>query len=202
MAILIGTLGVLAVILWTAPAADAGPIGLGGPWLEFVFLEAGVPATGCFPADPAGLSCTPSAGGNSIFADAPPYTFVAPAGGAIVTVVDAFCRGGAFSVFDFGGLIGTTPVVPTVCGAPGETTDPAVAVLDPTYSSGVFFLAQGPHEISFSALVSPFGAGAAYFRVDPKQVTKVAEPASWFLLGTGLVLSGLRGRRLRRNPPV
>jgi hypothetical protein len=39
-------------------------------------------------------------------------------------------------------------------------------VLAPTVSHAVFFLEPGPHSITITPTVSPFGVGAAYFRVD------------------------------------
>ncbi len=183
------------IMLAVAGPASAGAIGLGGPWIEFAFSGVGIAATGCAPADPGGPACVPSSGGNSIFGDVPPYTFAAPAGGVLLKVTDAFCQGDAFSVFDFAALLGTTPLVPVIaCGTPGQTSDPAVAVLDPTYSSAIFALAPGPHSISFSALASPFITGAAYFRVD----ARVAEPSTLLLLGSALLL--LRANRRRLNP--
>lgn len=56
-----------------------GAVIVNGLWYEFAFTSAGAPTTGCSPADPAGPVCTPSLGGNSMFADAPPWTFTGPA---------------------------------------------------------------------------------------------------------------------------
>jgi hypothetical protein len=83
-----------------------------------------------------------------------------------LTVTDAFLKGDAFEVFDSGVSIGTTPAVPTGsdCGS-----DPAVCVNDPAVSHRAFNLGPGPHSITIKAVTSPFGAGAAYFRVDPKR---------------------------------
>jgi hypothetical protein len=175
--------GVTAVPEAAAPAAAEatarGPVSIGGPWQEFGFTGVAVPATGCFPADPAGPGCVPSSGGNSVFADAPPWTFVAPAGGTVLTVTDAFLRGDVFRVFDFGAPIGDTSAV-AVGGACGD--DPVPCLADPLVSSGVFPLAAGPHSITIAPTVSPFGGGAAYFGLDvgasitPKLVEEIVFP--------------------------
>src|SRR6266481_5981830 len=89
--------------------ASAGPIPL-GTFHEFAFTTAGTPATGCDPADPAGPFCIPSSGTPTNFINAPPWTFLAPVQGAILTVTDAFQAGDRFQVFDFGASIGLTSV--------------------------------------------------------------------------------------------
>jgi hypothetical protein len=146
----------------TAPSL-MGPVPTGGPWIEFAFLGTGSSATGCSPADPTAPSCGPSSGANSVFGGAPPWTFTAPAGGANLTVTDAFQRGDQFEVFDFGTSIGSTSI-PATTGACGDDPDPCVA--DPGVSHGVFPMTAGAHSITIKAKASPFGAGAAYFRID------------------------------------
>ena len=147
-----------------------------GPWLEWAFTGVGVPATGCFPADPAGPGCGPSSGGNSVFLDAPPWTMTVPFGGATMTVTDAFLYGDSFDVFDNAAFIGATPPVPT---APNPTpppsffgcgSDPAVCAPDPLSSTAAFLLAAGPHSSTLTANASPFASGAAYFRIDAEAI--------------------------------
>ena len=53
------------------------------------------------------------------------------------------------------------------CPSPGDTTDPAVAFEDPTYSHGTFALAAGSHSMGIVASTSPFGSGQAFYSVDP-----------------------------------
>jgi len=147
--------------------APAGPIAPGGPWNEFSFTGVGIFAKGCAPADPAGSGCVPSSAGNSHFVGAPPWTFVAPSDGATLTVTDAFQKGDTFEVLDVGNPIGGTsavPVNPASCGS-----DPVPCLADPTMSHGVFNLGPGMHSITIRPLTSPFGEGAAYFRVDLKR---------------------------------
>ena len=140
-----------------------GPVPVGGPWIEFAWGATGSSATGCSPADSSGPSCAPSSGANSAFGSAPPWTFTAPAGGATLTVTDAFLRGDQFEVFDSGSSIGVTST-PATTGSCGDNPDPCLA--DPQVSHGVFALGAGPHQITIKAKSSPFGTGAGYFRID------------------------------------
>ena len=159
------------------PSADVavpfGAVTTDGQWFEFAGFGVGQPATGCFPADPAGPGCVASGGGNSVDADAPPYTFDCDAWGCFLTVQDAFNRGDVIEVFDFGSSIGTTSAVPIPanigeqCG-PGDSTDPEVCALDPLSSSGQFLLGAGSHSISFSTAQTAIGAYASYFNVVPQ----------------------------------
>jgi hypothetical protein len=150
-----------------AKMAPAGPITVGGPWNEFSFTGAGSLAKGCAPADPGGLGCIPSSSGNSHFVGAPPWTFVAPSDGLTLTVTDAFQKGDSFEVLDMGISIGSTSAVPTNPASCGS--DPVPCLTDPTVSHGVFDLGPGPHSITIKTVTSPFGSGAAYFRVDAKR---------------------------------
>ena len=151
-----------------------GPVPIGGTWIEFSHLAPGSFAAGCLPADPGGLLCTPSSAGNTVFGDAPPWTFTAPPQGANLTVTDAFLRGEIFEVFDHGVSIGSTSVV-SAGGSCGDNPDDCLA--DPLASHGVFPLAAGAHEITIKVTASAFGVGAAYFRVDAAE----AEAADHFL---------------------
>ncbi len=114
-----------------------------------------------------GSGCVPSSSGDSHFVGAPPWTFTAPSDGVTLTVTDAFQKGDTFEVLDMGVPIGNTsavPVNPASCGS-----DPATCVTDPTVSHGVFNLGPGAHSLTIRMVTSPFGGGAAYFRVDPKR---------------------------------
>ncbi|GGO87235.1 hypothetical protein GCM10011348_39950 [Marinobacterium nitratireducens] len=153
-----------------AGAAIAGPAFIGpidtqinGPWLEFSFGAAG-------SVGPC-VTCVPSSGGNSVYlVDPPEWTFTLPFGGGTLTVTDAFDYGDQFEVFDHNVSLGLTPLVPVGgnCGS-----DPEVCLPDPASSSRVYPLAGGDHSIGLNVTVSPFGGGAAYFRVDTADVAEV-----------------------------
>lgn len=176
----------------SGPSAPAGPVPVGGPWLEFAFDGVGVPAYAC-------TSCTPSSGGNSVYADTPPWTFDAPLGGADLTIVDAFLLGDQFEVFDFGFSLGTTSasVAAGDCGS-----DPVPCLADPNASKAVFQLAEGPHSITIVPTASPFGGGAAYFRVDAAgryiQAIPALGPAGLALLVGVLALAAVVYLRRKR----
>lgn len=150
-----------------AAVAPGGPIKAGGPWNEFSFTGPGSDAKGCAPADPTGGGCVQSSAGNSHFVGVPPWTFTAPSDGATLTVTDAFNKGDTFQVLDSGNPIGSTSAVPTNQASCGS--DPVPCLTEPTVSHGVFDLGPGAHSITIKALASPFGGGAAYFRLDSKR---------------------------------
>ena len=185
---------VIGAIFGMASSTRADPVPVGGLWQEFSWTAAGVFARGCSPADPGGLGCVPSSGGNSTFAPAPPWTFAFGAGGGNLTVTDAFSIGDAFNVFDFGVLIGMTPTV-AQGGNCGDNPVPCLA--NPLVSHGVFSLLAGAHSITIQSRVAPFGAGAAYFRTDQNQ-NVIPEPMSMLLLGTGLLGAFGVARRQRK----
>jgi len=169
-----------------APAASyAGAIAFENFW-EFGFDGVGF-ATGCAPADPAGGFCITSSGTSTSFLDTPPWTFTAPAGGATLTVTDAFEAGDRFQVFDFNANLGLTsaPVGSADCG-----DDPVPCLADPNISKGLFPLAPGNHSITIYSL-SDF-AGSGYL-----QVSAIPEPTTLlvFSLGGAAALLAVRRRR-------
>lgn len=130
-----------------------------------------------------------------MFVGAPPWTFTAPAGGVSLTMTDAFFSGDAFSIFDFGVLVGETPFVAAAvdCGS-----DPVVCLGHPQVSHAVFSLTAGPHSITIIPIDVALGAGSAYFRVDASAVNVIPEPATLLLLGTGLAGVALKVRQRRK----
>jgi len=174
-----------AFLLGLAVPAQSTPVPIGGLWSEFSFIPTQTVASGCAPADPAGLACFPSVSGNSTFIGAPAWTFVAPATGATLTVTDAFTHGDSFDLLDFGTLIGSTPAVAALgtCGS-----DPVDCLADPLSSHATFLLGAGDHSITIEPIAEPFGPGSAYFRVD---AAAIPEPPSVRMLLLGLCPIGV-----------
>ena len=173
-------IAVLVMGFFAAPMAKADQITVGGPWYEFAYLDSGSAAFACAGA------CEPSISGNSVEAGNPSWTF-ASSDPVLVTITDAFFSGNSFELFDFGTPIGATPstALGYYCG-----DDPATCALDPNFSHGVFSLAAGGHALTIDAVDSPFGGGAAYFRVDP-QPAAAPEPATIVLVAFGLCCAWL-----------
>lgn len=128
-------------------------------------------------------------GSQSLAAPDPPWTFTCGADGCTLTVTDGFNSGDQFELFDFGALIGQTSV-PTAGSNCGNNEPSCLA--DPDFSHGTFLLAAGDHSITGAALLSPFGGGAAFFRID---AASVPEPGSLLLSALALLsLAALRRR--------
>ena len=173
--------------------ASAGPI-VFDTFYQFSFTDVGVSALGCDPADPAGAFCIASAGTLTEFLDAPPWTFLAPATGAVLTVLDAFSIDEQFELFDFGVSLGLTsaPIVGGDCG-----DDPIVCLADADVSRGIFSLLAGNHSITLAPSLSPNGLGSGYLRIEANSV-EVPEPWTIALVGSGVLGLGYRARhRLR-----
>ena len=113
---------------------------------------------------------------------------------AVLTVTDAFNAGDRFSVYDGASFLGNTSV-PTALGDDiGDNYDAAAA--DPRWSTGMFLLPAGNYSITGFAIDSPYGAGGAALQLN---VSSVPEPATMFLLGTGLVGVAGAARRRKKN---
>jgi hypothetical protein len=184
-------LAMMGALLAGTRTASAAPINL-ETWYEFSFIAPGTPATGCFPADPDGDFCV--AGPGVQLAPAPAWTFVAPTGGAVLTVTDLFLAGDGFQIFDFGVSLGFTspPSVnpPFSCGA-----DPAACLASDRVSHGTFALAAGAHALSLVPFTTNSDGGAGAF-----QVSAVPEPASLVLVGSGIIGLVARARRRVASP--
>jgi hypothetical protein len=179
-----------AGLLFTASSAQASPINVNDPlWYEFGFGAPPGPATAC-------VGCVPSSGGNSQFAGDPAWTFVLGAGGGALTVTDAFLTVDRFEIFDNLVSLGLTSV-PVVTGDCGSNPVPCLA--DPLASHGIFALGGGAHSITINHLIGQ--SGAAYFRVD-SAVAAVPEPATFGLLGLGVLALAAKARARRRHARV
>ncbi len=116
----------------------------------------------------AGWSCSsdvpPSffwGAGEPTFADDGPFTFE---GNFCVFVTDSFAPGDAFTIYDNGSPVGSTPLVPQ--GESQGCTDPQLDFEDPAFSSGVFAVGAGSHSITIEVIDNPFGNGQAFIKVE------------------------------------
>ncbi|HXG32113.1 MAG TPA: PEP-CTERM sorting domain-containing protein [Bryobacteraceae bacterium] len=182
---------ILAIaLLLTACAAQAGPIELGVwyqiVWSQYMAMDPGYPCGGCLLAS------------GSQEPDLPPWTFVLPSNGGVITVQDVFLPGEAYHIFDFGVLVGTTSSAPLDieydCGY-----DVYHCLGHPKWSWGRFPLGPGAHSIVITLAPtswSPLFPYMGYFRVD-----HAPEPATLLLSGAGLAAFALVHRRRKRRTP-
>jgi hypothetical protein len=166
--------------------AQAGPIPP-DTFLQFASSQAGIPATGCDPADPAGPFCFSSSGTPTSPLDAPPWTFTGP---GLLTVTDVFESGDQFQLFDFGVSLGLTSVPGTSdCG-----DDPVPCLADPAMSKGTFALGAGPHSLTLTAVLAPTDSATGYL------IVTLPEPGTLslsVLFGVAAFVSGTRKRSRR-----
>ena len=125
-------------------------------WMNFAFGQAGSEAYRCPSYCPLF--------GNVVAAPSAPWEFWVDEGGTgEVTVQDIFAIGDQFAVYDNGVLLGVTSV-------PGPfalcSPDPDICATNQNASRGSFAVSSGYHAITIVAIISPFQAGVASFRID------------------------------------
>ena len=148
------------IIFITATPAKSAPATGPQPWGFFGFGP-----TDSFAEECDAFLCAPSAGGNSFFLGAPPWTFN---GSGFLIVQDLFFSGDQFRIFDNGSRIGDT-------SSPNGTsiscdTDPVICFENAGMSSGIFPLGPGNHSIVIQVIASPFSTGVASLCIDAGDV--------------------------------
>ena len=126
-----------------------------------------------------------------------PWIFIVPAGQTmILTVADGFMSGDAFTVYDNGSPIGSTPAV-----AQGANLgcDPAGSAASPLFSHGTFPLGPGSHSITIYASTSLQGGGAGFFRLDVTGAAAIPALSTWGLVLLALVIGAAGFLALRRT---
>ena len=139
--------------------ACAPQLGLAGPivaatFYEFGSTDVGVAATGCQPDDPGGNFCISSSGTPTLFADAPPWTFLAGAGGS--TLDGDRCLPFRRPVRDL--RLRREPRADLGARCVGLRRRPVPCLADPGMSHGLFALAAGAHSLT---IVLAAGGSAA-----------------------------------------
>ena len=93
-------------------------------------------------------------------------------GPVALRITDDFCTGDQFRIYDNGVELGSDDGKrlgrPTfdVAKSGGMNLVPGDAFADPQWSSGIYQLAPGDHEIVVQVIANPFAMGRAYLRVD------------------------------------
>lgn len=175
--------GVASLALLTSKV-EAAQIRTDGTWYEFRFDSQGSLGSSCI-----GNVCLPDSEGLSEPAPEAPWEFSVNPGGTYLTIQDAFRGGERFSAFSNSSFIGTTSTVPSGGNCSNNLS---ACISNPDISSGRFFLSAGEYSLEILTNVSPFGGGAAFFKVE-----SVPEPTA--ILGTLTFATLGASARLKRR---
>lgn len=88
-------------------------------------------------------------------------------------VTDDFCTGDRFRIFDNGVELAETPLS---VKSLGSEVGPDEAFRDERWTSGIYSLGAGRHEIRIQAADSPWRMGRGYLRIDPEHTFSVITP--------------------------
>lgn len=102
--------------------------------------------------------------GEPVYSSSGPFEFECEHA-VVVDVTDDFQKGDRFRIYNHGSPMGETSAVPV--DPAGVQIGPEAAFVDPTYSSGSFWLPAGAHSISIEVINNPYDGGRGYIRVMP-----------------------------------
>ncbi len=184
-----GVLLLLAISAGPVHARVGSPVVL-NQWYTFCFGAAGTFATSLG---------TCSLGANSVDPGSPPWLFVAGAPFKFI-LTDGFNSGDNFTLFDNAVVVGSLPA-----GVPGGDcgNDEPACLASLAHSHAIFDLGPGSYSFTIMVSNSPFGGGAAFFRLEAglqDVESTIPEPGSILLVASGLLgLAAVQIRRRRRN---
>ena len=128
-----------------------------------------------------------------------PAWSITTSGPTFFRVLDGGHQGDVFSVYDNSILIGTTSATAIdanhACGSnEAQATNPAACWNDPLMSRGTFLLAAGSHSltVTWDQRVPGGNSTLQWFQIGVAPSSTVPEPTTMLLLGSGLLLLGVR----------